>query len=74
MATDKHEQIRQRAYEIWEEEGRPVGAELRHWLQASDEFSEDEEPRPPEGLSDKDDRDTTALLQGVGENGSRTTH
>lgn len=72
MAADKHEQIRQRAYELWESEGCPVGADLRHWLQASDELSEDEEPQSTEEISDKDDRDTTALLQGAGENGGHT--
>lgn len=26
--------LRQRAYEIWEAEGRPVGRELEHWEEA----------------------------------------
>ena len=38
VATDKHEQIRKRYDEIWGDD-RPVGAELSHWLQASDELS-----------------------------------
>lgn len=36
--TDRHEQIRRRAYWIWEEEGSPVGEDLRHWSMAEAEF------------------------------------
>jgi hypothetical protein len=32
--------IRQRAYEIWEGEGRPEGRERIHWLRAEAEFRE----------------------------------
>jgi hypothetical protein len=32
--------IRQRAYEIWEDEGRPQGRERIHWLRAEAEFRE----------------------------------
>jgi hypothetical protein len=35
------EQIRKRAYEIWEGEGRPHGRDMLHWAQAETEF------RPP---------------------------
>ena len=31
--------IRQRAYEIWEREGRPQGEDLKHWLQAFQEIA-----------------------------------
>jgi hypothetical protein len=31
---DQNERIRQRAHEIWEEEGRPEGREYSHWLRA----------------------------------------
>ena len=35
MEAAKHEAtIRERAYSIWEEEGRPDGCELQHWEQA----------------------------------------
>ena len=33
------EQIRQRAYEIWEREGRPQGREADHWRMAVQELS-----------------------------------
>lgn len=36
--TDRHEQIRRRAYWIWEEEGSPPGEDLRHWSMAEAEF------------------------------------
>jgi hypothetical protein len=34
------ESISRRAYELWEQEGRPEGSDLRHWLQAEREMSE----------------------------------
>lgn len=57
MAIDKQEQIRRRAYEIWEQEGRPEGSATRHWLQASDELAEDDEHETLQDLIDEDDRD-----------------
>jgi hypothetical protein len=30
--------ISRRAYELWEQEGRPEGSDLRHWLQAEREL------------------------------------
>jgi hypothetical protein len=35
---DRHERIRQRAYEIWEREGRPDGREHEHWDRATKEI------------------------------------
>ncbi|MBD3738383.1 MAG: DUF2934 domain-containing protein [Pseudomonas balearica] len=32
------QRIRQRAYEIWESEGRPEGQEADHWQRARDEI------------------------------------
>lgn len=69
MAIDKHEQIRRRAYEIWEAEGRPDGADQRHWLQACDELAGEDENETLQNLLDEDDRDDAALLQGAGESG-----
>ena len=37
--TDMQESIRRRAYEIWEQSGRPNGSHLDHWLQAELEHS-----------------------------------
>jgi len=36
---DMAERIRQRAYEIWEREGRPEGREQAHWEQAEREVA-----------------------------------
>lgn len=40
--------IRQRAYAIWEDEGRPHGRDWDHWLKASQEIRADipETPAP----------------------------
>jgi hypothetical protein len=39
MMPPDHEQIRRRAYEIWEREGRPEGRESEHWRLAAEEIS-----------------------------------
>ena len=39
---DHDERIRQRAHEIWEEEGRPEGREYSHWLRARAEIRKEE--------------------------------
>src|SRR4051812_44434814 len=42
------DQVSRRAYEIWENEGRPDGNDLRHWLQAEQELqrgTQTSEPR-----------------------------
>jgi hypothetical protein len=36
---DLHELVQQRAYELWEREGRPAGREHDHWLQAEREIA-----------------------------------
>jgi len=33
------ESISRRAYELWEQEGRPEGNDMRHWLQAEQEIA-----------------------------------
>jgi hypothetical protein len=37
MAENRDERIRQRAYEIWEREGRPEGSHDEHWRRAAEE-------------------------------------
>jgi hypothetical protein len=37
MAFGRDEQIRKRAHEIWEQEGRPEGKEREHWERAERE-------------------------------------
>jgi hypothetical protein len=38
MDPKMEEAIRQRAYEIWEQEDRPEGRDLTHWLRARTEI------------------------------------
>ncbi|KNY13163.1 hypothetical protein AKG11_30780 [Shinella sp. SUS2] len=47
MTMHKPEQIRRRAYEIWQAEGCPPRGELRHWLIAESEFDEEHKPAGP---------------------------
>jgi hypothetical protein len=39
MNTAIEDRIRNRAYELWEAEGRPEGREVDHWLRAAQEVS-----------------------------------
>jgi hypothetical protein len=64
MADDLHERIRLRAYQLWEDEGRPDGADLKHWLQALDELSGDDEHETLQDLIDEDDRDDEEVRSG----------
>lgn len=57
MADDLYERIQQRAYEIWENEGRPDGAASRHWDQALDELAGEDEHETMQDLIDEDDRE-----------------
>jgi hypothetical protein len=38
MADEKIDQLRSRAYQIWEGEGRPQGRDLENWLEAEREL------------------------------------
>jgi hypothetical protein len=42
MNTDRDEQLRQRAYRIWESEGRPEGMQSQHWARAERELAEED--------------------------------
>jgi hypothetical protein len=41
MADDREARIRDRAYHIWVEQGRPEGREHDHWRQAQDEIEQE---------------------------------
>ena len=41
-ARRSKERIRKRAWELWEQQGRPVGRDVEFWLQAERELSEDQ--------------------------------
>ena len=40
QASSNEEAIKARAYALWENEGRPEGRHLDHWLRASEAFGE----------------------------------
>lgn len=44
--NDHDERIRQRAHEIWEEEGQPEGREYSHWLRAKADVHDEDENAP----------------------------
>jgi hypothetical protein len=41
MSGERERNIRERAYAIWEKEGRPDGKSLDHWLQAEAEIGDE---------------------------------
>lgn len=41
MQGEREQAIRERAYLLWEEEGRPYGKHLEHWLRAEIELDEE---------------------------------
>ena len=43
MNDDREARIRQRAYELWLQEGCPEGRESTHWQQAAEEIGADQE-------------------------------
>jgi hypothetical protein len=49
--TDRHEEIRRRAYRIWEQEGSPEGEDLRHWSMAEAEFETSKEDAGGESVT-----------------------
>lgn len=64
MSSDREEQIRRRAYEYWEMEGRPEGRHREHWERAAREIAaekgesaeDDEIPKMPEDFLQAGDR------------------
>ncbi|MFM2045298.1 MAG: hypothetical protein RLY86_3874 [Pseudomonadota bacterium] len=50
--SDRDERIRQRAYGIWEREGRPEGREAEHWGRALDEIRQEGGASNPEQPED----------------------
>jgi len=47
MTTDKDQEIRNRAYYLWEKAGRPSGREHDFWAQAAREIEGDPSDRAP---------------------------
>lgn len=44
MTNDRHSEIERRAYFIWNQEGRPDGMALEHWLRAEAEVAREDRP------------------------------
>ena len=42
MLDEREQAIRERAYAIWEQDGRPEGRSLAHWSQAEVEIGTDQ--------------------------------
>lgn len=40
MSDDRQDSVRERAYQLWEEEGHPEGQHERHWRDAEDELAD----------------------------------
>jgi hypothetical protein len=53
MAENRDERIRQRAYEIWEREGRPEGRHDEHWRRAAEEELAREGAGTPAGAGEE---------------------
>lgn len=41
MADEREDRVRERAYRLWEQEGRPHGRHADHWHQASQEVGDE---------------------------------
>jgi hypothetical protein len=44
---EKQSKIRERAHQIWEQEGRPNGQEQAHWERATKEIEEEDQTIQP---------------------------
>jgi hypothetical protein len=49
MASPHHDRIRERAFKLWEQEGRPSGRATEQWLQAEREVGEEPVEGPVDG-------------------------
>jgi len=54
MPSQREQAIRERAYAIWEEEDRPEGKDLDHWLRAEAEIISATERQASPALTAKD--------------------
>ena len=54
MSDEREARIRLRAYEIWQDRGRPDGRTVEHWLEAERQLSGEEDSRSLEEDSDSE--------------------
>ncbi len=67
MTTDSDASIRERAYRIWEEEGRPEGREVDHWLLAVSQVGDQGEAIPALAVKKATPRKTSEKVVSIGE-------
>ncbi|RXF67208.1 DUF2934 domain-containing protein [Hansschlegelia zhihuaiae] len=56
---DRETQIRERAYQIWLEEGRPEGREDEHWCRAAQQLGFSDEYEDKSGTAGAPDPETS---------------
>ena len=56
---DREEQIRVRAYDLWEQAGKPQGQDHHFWKEAAREFEADETGVDPVPLDEIDETDNS---------------
>ena len=61
MDADREDRIRQRAHQLWEEQGRPEGRQADHWDQARTEFGNAEAPPTPRLQEDPPEGDRATI-------------
>lgn len=61
MTTDREDRIRQRAHQLWEEDGRPEGKHAHHWEQARTEIGDDDTPPTPRLQEDPPEGDRATI-------------
>ena len=50
-SSDREERIRQRAYKLWEEAGRPEGTAQEHWERAAQDLDREDGAIHREGIA-----------------------
>lgn len=83
MTNEREEQIRKRAQEIWESEGRPEGRDEKHWRRAEEELdnrtsgagttegaAEAAQPGSPDGSSAESMRAGSTISEGTKPDGA----
>jgi len=61
MQDPREDKVRLRAYQIWEDEGRPEGEDLAHWYRADGEI----EPAEDQTQAEQPMEETEAATQAV---------
>ena len=65
MSEQREQVIRERAYALWEQDGRPEGRSLAHWSQAETEIGAEQQaaaPNEPKRIKSQRRRKVTKTL------------